>query len=181
MSKLVKELIMDEYHKMFEGIDDAVVVDIRALNANQNTEFREGLRTSGTRVTVVRNRLAGKAFKDTGLANLNTIMQGPNAVVYGEQSVVETARAIMDWTKKIKKIEVKGAVLDGDIYKGKDGVELLSKFPTRSEAQAQVVQIILSPAGNLLSAVTAPGSQITSILQTIVEKLEKGEFISKAG
>ena len=97
----------------------------------------------------------------------------------GAETVVDVAREIVDWAKKIKKIELKGAVLDGELYAGKDGVEALSKFPTRAEAQAQVVQLVLSPAGNLVSAITSPGAEIVSILKTIEEKLEKGEAIAK--
>lgn len=179
MSKVVKEMIIDEYRKRFEGVEDAVIVDIRTLDANENSNLRTSLVEKDIRVTVIRNRLAKKAFDGTALASLDALLTGPTALVYGAETVVDVAREIVDWAKKIKKIELKGAVLDGELYAGKDGVEALSKFPTRAEAQAQVVQLVLSPAGNLVSAITSPGAEIVSILKTIEEKLEEGETIAK--
>lgn len=179
MSKLVKEMIVDEYRSRFGGVNQAVVVDIRALNANQNVEFRTGLRKKDIRVTVLRNRLARKAFSETELKALDPLLEGPSALVTGADSVVQVARELVDWLKKIKTLELKGAVLDGDVFTGRDGIEALSKFPTREEAQGQVMQLILSPASNLVSAVTSPGAQIVSIIKQIADKLEDGETIGK--
>ena len=55
----------------------------------------------------------------------------------------------------------------------------LSDFPTREEAQAKVVSVVLAPAQNLVGAATAPAKNIAGILKTIEEKLEKGEAIAK--
>lgn len=181
MSKQVKEMIVDEYKKRFADSDSAVLVDIRALDANQNSEFRGSLLKKDIKVTVVRNRLARTAFNETPLSAMDAILEGPSAVVYGAESVVDVAREIVDWAKKFRdKMEVKGAVLDGELFEGREGVDRLSKFPTRQEALAQVVQLVISPAGELVSAATSPGANIVSIVSEIEERLEKGETIEKA-
>ena len=173
MSKEVKNLIIEEYNRRFDGVEDALLVDIRALSANDNNALRQGLRGKNIRVTVVRNKLAAQAFGDGKLAALDPILQGPSALVYGE-SVVNVARELIDWAKKLQKMQVKGAVLDGQLFEGREGVERLSKFPTREEAIAQVVQVILSPAGSLVGAVLGPGGAIAGILKAIEEKASGG-------
>jgi ribosomal protein L10 len=45
---------------------------------------------------------------------------------------------------------------------------MLGSFPTREEAQAKVVTLVLSPARNIMG-----------VVKTIQEKLEKGEAIAK--
>ena len=67
--------------------------------------------------------------------------------------------------------------MDGTVF-GPDEVERLSKFPTREEAQAQAVQLILSPAQRLAGAILAPGSAVAALIKAIEEKLEAGETIS---
>ena len=181
MSRQVKELLVEEYRKRLEGVDDAVLIDIRELDANTNNEFRQELGKKDIRVTVVRNSLAQTAFKDSGLAGFSTLLNGPSAVAYGGESVVNVAREIVDWSKKIKKMNLKGAVLDGQLFEGKAGVEALSNFPTREEAQAQVVQLVLTPGGEVVSCATSPGSNLLGIIKEIEERLEKGETITKAG
>lgn len=173
MSLEVKNLIIEDYRKRFEGVSDAVLVDVRALKSNENTALRADLRKKDIRVTVVRNELIKKAFEGSGLAGLGPILSGPSAMVYGGDSVVEVARVVLDIIKTFKTVEVKGAVLDGQLFSGKEGIDLLSKFPTRDEAQAQVVQVVLGPAAQLASAIIGPGAAIGGILKAIEEKFEK--------
>lgn len=180
MSKQVKEMIIDDYRDRFADVDGALVVDIRGIAANDNNEMRLGLLEKDIRVTIVRNTLAKKAFDGTSLEAIVPSLTGPSALAYGGESVVDVARALVDWAKKIKKLDLKGAVLDGTYFEGEAGVKRLSDFPTRDEAQAKVVQLVLSPAQNVLGAANGPGGTIVGIIKQIEEKLEKGETIAKA-
>ena len=81
--------------------------------------------------------------------------------------------------KKIKTLQLKGAILDGQYFEGEAGVKRLSTFPTKEEAQAKVVQLVLSPASNLLRAATSPGSNILGIVKEIQKRLEDGKAIAK--
>ena len=87
----------------------------------------------------------------------------------------------MNWAKKLKELDLKGAILDGQYFDGDSGVKELSKFPTREEAQAKVVQLVLSPAKNLVGAVVGPGSQLLAIVKEIQDRLEDGKTIEKVG
>ena len=179
MSKTVKNLMIRDYKTRFEGVEDALVISVRGIPANDNNDLRVDLQKKGINVTVIRNALAPKAFKDTGLEGLGPVLKGPSALAYGAESVVDVAREVIEWAKKVEKLELKGAILDGMLFEGEAGVKELSKYPTREEAQAQAVTLILSPARNLMGSVTGPGSQLMSIVKTIEEKLEKGEAIAK--
>jgi large subunit ribosomal protein L10 len=178
MSKPVKDLIMKAYRDKFAGVNDALLVDIRGVDANQNRTLRSTLAAKKIRITVVKNHLAKRVFSGSGLAPLNELIEGPTAVVYGADSVVSVAREIMDQAKKIEKLQVKGAVMEGTVF-GAAEVERLSKFPTRQEAQAQVIQVFLGPAGHVLGAIDSAGGQIAGVLKTLIEKLEKGETVAK--
>lgn len=181
MSKPVKDMIVAEYGRRFEGLDGALVVDIRGIDANANNEMRVDLHEKGIRVTVVKNALAKKALSDTALKELEPALAGPSAIAYGGESIIDVARALVDWAKKIDLLELKGAVLDGEYYDGDAGVRRLSDFPTRDEALAQVVQLVLSPGGNVVGAAQGAGGSVLGIVKQIQEKLEAGETISKVG
>jgi large subunit ribosomal protein L10 len=180
MSKPVKELIIEDYRKRFNELDGALIVDIRGMTANDNNTLRRGLQKKQIRVTIIKNTLAKKAFSGTRLEGLTAALEGPSALAYGAASVVDVARELVDWARKVKHLALKGAVLDGHYYGGVEGVRRLSTFPTREEAQAKVVQLVLSPASNLLRAATSPGSNVLGIIKTIQERLEKGQAIAKA-
>lgn len=182
MSKPVKNLITEEYKRRFEGVTGAVLVDVRGMESNDNNELRNDLAGKSIKITVVKNSQAKRAFDGTDLEGLNEMIDGPSALVYPtteDASVVTVARELIDWAKKLETLEFRGAILDG-IKFGPDQIEALSKYPTREEAQATVVTLLLSPARNLVGAVNAPAGNIAGILKTIQEKLEAGETIGKS-
>jgi ribosomal protein L10 len=86
----------------------------------------------------------------------------------GGESAVIVAREIVKVAEKEKKVVLKGAIFDGEYYDGEAGVKKLGSFPTKEEAQAKVVTLVLSPARNIMG-----------VVKTLQEKLEKGEAIAK--
>lgn len=181
MSKTVKNLMIRDYKDRMAGISDALVISLRGVGGIDNNKMRLDLRQKKVRITVMRNNLAMHALKGTPLASLEKMLTGPTALAYGEAGVIDAARAIVEWAKKIEKLELKGAILDGILFEGKKGVEELSKFPTKSEAQSQVVSLILGPAQKIMGQVKGPGGKVMGIVKSVEEKLEKGEAIAKVG
>ena len=178
MSKPIKNLITEAYKEKFGELDGAVVIDIRGITSNENNDLRGGLAEGGVRVSVVKNSLAKKAFKGTALEKLNDILDGSCALVYGGESVVNVARALVEKAKTLDKIEFKGAIMEGVTF-GPDEVEKLSKYPTRDEAIAEVIQVILGPGSMVAGSLVGVGNEIAGILSAMEEKLEKGEEITK--
>ncbi len=181
MSKTVKSMILQDYAARFGEESDVAVISIRGVEANDNNAFRASLRKKDINVTIIRNTLAKRHFAGTALEGLAPVLEGPSALAYGGASVVEIARELIELIKTFPHVELKGAILDGELFEGAAGVEALSKFPTREEALGQTVQLILSPAQKLVASAMGPGRKIASLVKTIEEKLEKGEAIAKVG
>lgn len=181
MSKPVKNWMMRDYQELLGDTEDALLISVRGMSANDNNALRQDLAQKDIAVTVIRNTLARKAFADSPLSGLSPLLEGPSALAYGAESVVDVARALVDHAEKKAKLELKGAVLDGQLFEGEEGVKALSKYPTREEAIAKVVTVVLSPGRNIAGAAGAPAANIAGILKAIEDKLEKGETIAKVG
>jgi len=179
MSKTVKEMIIREYKTRLKGVGDATLISIRGVNGQNTTKLRGVLRKKKVRVSVIRNALAKKALAGSGLDPLFPLMDGSNALVYGGNSVVEVARELAKILAEIPGLELKGAVLDGTLFKGDKGVKELSKYPTKEEALGETVALILGPARKVAAQVKGPGANLAGIIKAIEQKLEKGETISK--
>ena len=179
MSKSVKNLMIRDYAAKLDGVNDAVLISIRGMPAIANNKLRTELAKKNVKITVIRNSLAKHSTKGSGLSALEKMFTGPSALAYSKESVVDVARELVTWAKKLEQLELKAAVLDGVVFEGKKGVEQLSKFPTRTEAIAQTVTLVLSPAKKLMGQVKGPGGKVMSIVKSVQEKLEKGETISK--
>jgi len=173
MSYFVKKLVQNEYEEAFDGVNEFVVVETKGISGNDNNMLRGELKKKGIRMTVVKNSIMRLALQKLEMENASCIFEaGPCTVVYGGDSVVDVAKEIMDWGKKVKAIKPKGAFVDGMVMDN-EGVKDLSKMPTRAELQSQVVQIVLTPGSNVAGALTGPGGVIAGCLKSLIEKLEE--------
>ncbi len=173
MSYLVKNLVQNEYEKVFNGISEFIVVDLTGVSGVDNNILRGELKKKGIHLTVVKNSLMRMALQKMGLdAACGVFSAGSCTVAYGGDSVVDIAKEIVDLAKKIKAITPKGAYVDG-VLMSADGVKELSKMLTRVELQGQVVQLALTPGANVAGALLGPGGVIAGCVKSVIEKLEE--------
>ena len=181
MSKAIKNMMMRDYKARMGSAQEAMVIGVRGLKAIDTTSVRTKLRKKNIKVTVVRNSLARKMFEGGSMACLSESLTGATALVYSPvgASIVEVAREVVALAKDHPAIELRAAVLDGTLFTGKTAVEDLSKFPTKIEAQGQVVGAVSGPGRKVLAQLKGPGVTIANLIASIEAKLEKGEAIAK--
>lgn len=171
MSKPVKNLVRKEIAKRLDGVQDVAVVSVTGIDGNTNNRLRGALLEKGIRVMVVKNAMARQAFEDMGIAPAGALLDGPCAVAYGGESVVDMVREVLDRARDIPELQVKGAYMDGEVY-GLDRVKELSKYPTRTEAMGNLAWAATSPGARLAGALIGPGGLIAGILKTLGEQGE---------
>jgi large subunit ribosomal protein L10 len=176
MSKFVKNLELEQLRRDFDGAEDVLVVNVIGMEAFESNKLRLELRKKGISLRVVKNNLAKRILDERGLGAAGKSLSGPSAVVWGGSGVVELAKEITEWAKKVKKLEVKGGCVSGEALDAQ-GVEALSKMPSRVELLGRVVQLILSPGSTLSAQIQSPGGLLASQIKTIAEK-EDGEAAS---
>jgi large subunit ribosomal protein L10 len=174
MSHFVKELIQNEYSKRFAGMTEFVVISTLGINGTDNNLMRGELKKKGIHAAVVRNTLMRRALEKMGMANAASLFaSGQCTVVYGGDGAGSVAKEVVDWAKKLKAIQLKGAYVEGTVMQGEAGVKALAAMPTRAELQGKVVQIALSPGSNVVGAILGGGSTIAGCLKSLIEKREK--------
>jgi len=177
MSKKVKNLITRELGERFKGVESVAVINPRGIPATRNNQIRRKLRENKLRMTVVKNTLAKRAVDggDSKLKGFDKLLDGPSAVIYGEASISQLARLLLDEKKTDEKLELRGIFFDGEIYAGEEGVKTVSTMPTREEAIGRIVAALMGPGSKLAGALKGPGGKLGAILKAIEEKAPKGE------
>lgn len=174
MSKYVKQLVQAQMEKKIadEPISDFLVVSTKGIGGVANNEMRGALKEKGLRMAVVRNSLFKRALRDRRMEPAIPLFHGPCAVVYGGDSIVDVAKEMSEWVRKLPALAIKGAFVDGSAFDA-EAAQGLSKMPTRVELQGRIVASLCSPGGRVAGALTGPAGVIAGCIKSMIEKAEK--------
>jgi len=173
MTYYVKGLVQKQYETTFADVTDFIVLQVTGLGGTDNNQMRGSLQEKGIHLMMVKNSMMRRALEGLGHSTARDLfLAGPCTVAYGGDSVVDIAKELTEWAKKFDVIKFKGAYVEGTVMDS-SGVDALSKMPTRSELQGQIVQTALTPGGNIAGALLGPGGVIAGCIKSLIEKLEK--------
>lgn len=172
MGKYVKQLIQQELEKRFGAVGEFLVISPCGVGGIENNQMRGALKQAGIKLSVVKNTLMRRALQKVGMTTAASLFTGPCAVAYGGDSVVDVAKVIVDWSKKIPALKIAGAFVDGRVLEGA-AAAALSKMPTRAELQGQIVILVGSLAGRLAATLAGPAALVAGCLKAVIEKKEK--------
>lgn len=173
MSKYVKSLIAKDVARRLEGVEDAVLVNVVGLGANETVALRRHLREKDIHLLVVKNSLARLATEGTCLAPAFEGAEGPLAVAWGGEDFVSLVKEIvrLDKGSEYAEFKARGGVMDGERL-GPEKVAEVSKWPTREEQLSILLGQILGAGGQLLAQIEAPGGALASQIEKKSEESE---------
>ena len=169
MSKTVKNMLIGEIRERLGDTRDLLVIDSSRLDALTSNRFRLALREKQISLLTVKNTLARQALHHSGITALDPILEGASTLVWGGEDIVALSKEITRWAKELEPLQIRGGAVEGTTLTA-EGIEQLSKSPSREELIGQVVGLILSPGAQLAGALLGPGGYLAGQFKAMADK-----------
>lgn len=148
----LKQPIVEEISAKIADAQSVVLVDYRGLTVEQDTELRKQLREAGVTYKVYKNTFMTRAFKGTAYEGLAPYLEGPSAMALSTTDATAPARVLAEFAKKANKLEIKGGVVEGNVYDAQ-GMAAIASIPSREVLISKLLGSLQSPIANFARVV----------------------------
>ena len=162
-NRQLKEAKVAEIKEKLEKAQGVVLSQYQGLNVEDDTQLRKSLREAGVEYKVYKNTLVILAARELGIEGIVTHLQGPISMAFGYEEPTAPARILNEFAKTHKKLELKAAIIQGEIFDAAQ-VNALASIPPRSVLIAK-----------LLGSFKAPLSNLAYLLNSIKEQKESAQ------
>lgn len=143
-----KQAIVAELVEKIKNATAGVIVDYKGITVEEDTKLRRECRESSIDYAVVKNTMLRRAFNETGLSELDGLLNGTTSLALSDD-VVAPSRVMSGYAKKLEnKFEIKGGFMEGKVV-DLDTIKSLASIPALPVLQAQVLGTMLAPITGL--------------------------------
>ena len=143
-----KQAIVAQLTEKIQNATAGVLVDYKGITVEEDTALRKECRENDVDYAVVKNTLLRFAFNNTGLSELDDLLNGTTSLALCSDPVAP-ARVMADYATKLNgKFEIKGGFMDGKAV-DLDTINSLAAIPPLPILQAQVLGTMLAPITGL--------------------------------
>lgn len=161
---------IDALADSFERSQLTVVANYRGLSVAQLQELRGNLRESNAEFTVAKNTLTRIASGKVGVEIPGEFLEGPTALMFAYEDVVAPAKALTDFVRSSRVLELKVGVMEGQTLSTSD-LDALASMPPREELLGKLVGMLASPMSRTVGVLGGPSRSLAYLLSARAAQL----------
>jgi large subunit ribosomal protein L10 len=171
MNKEEKVIAVEELKGQLADYKSIYLTDIAGLNAVQTSKLRRECFNSNVKLKVVKNTFLERAMSESenDYGGLKELLNG-NTTIMLSSIGNSPAKVIKKFRKDGDKPILKGAFVDEAIYIGDEHIEALFNLKSKEEVIGEIINLLQSPAKNVISALKSSSGKIAGLVKTLTEK-----------
>lgn len=151
MSKAAIEIKKQQVAEVVEKINNSaatVVVQYSGLTVEEMKELRSNLRAEDVELTVYKNNISTRAFKEANFEELSEAFSGPTAVAFSKEDVTAAARILNDFAKEHPALVLKAGTME-DSVATEEQVKELATLPNKEGMLSMLLSVLQAPIRGL--------------------------------
>jgi large subunit ribosomal protein L10 len=166
MNRTEKQRVVESLSEQFRATNNLFLIDYRGLKVVDATELRRKIREFDGTYIVVKNTLALRAAKETGLEHISRYLQGPTAVAFHRRDAVGMAKLLTEITKTNPNFQFKAALIEGKVVLPSE-IQTIASLPSREVLLGKLVFLLKAPLQRLAGALKAPVRDLALVLTQV--------------
>jgi len=146
-----------------------LIIKYSGLSSPDISALRQNLKSSNATLFVVRNSVALRAIRNTGLESLLNLIQGPCGMVFVKEEPVAASKVLYNFFKEHEQLKLEGGILKDKVLEKKD-IESMARLPSKEVLKAQVVMALNSPILGLVMTLNQILAKFIYCLDQIKQK-----------
>ena len=146
-----KEKEVNELADKLKEAKMVLLTDYRGINVADVTKLRADLRPTAVEYKVIKNNIIKRALDANGESALDSLLEGPTALVMSEEDYLEPLKVIYGFSKENDFYKIKGGIIEGKVVSVEELITL-AKLPSRQELLAKLAGALL---GNITKLAVA--------------------------
>lgn len=147
-----------------------IITDYRGLTVDALQGFRARVRPLDAEFRIAKNTLTRIAAEQVGIEGLETQLEGPTAILFAYGDVVAPAKAVSDFARTSRILEVRAGVMNNQVL-GPADVEAISSLPPREELLGKLVGLLASPMSRTVGVLSGPSRSVAYLVNARAEHL----------
>ena len=164
-----KVAVVDEVRARLSSSSAALLTEYRGLDVAELSRLRRSIGDAGGDYKIYKNTLVRFAVRDLGLADLESLLQGPTAIAFVEGDAVMVAKALRDFARTNPALVVKGGVLGTRVLSPGDA-GALAEVPPREALLAMMAGGLAAPLRQLAALIQALPRSFAYGLSALIDK-----------
>lgn len=140
-----KEAKVKELADTLKSSNLVLLVDYTGTTVEDDTKLRKSLREVKGNSKVVKNNILKRALEMNKITELDSLLEGPNALIVSDGEYLDPLKVIYNFSKKHENYKIKGGMIEGKVM-SVDEIITLAKLPSRQELLSKL-------AGSLLQTI----------------------------
>lgn len=169
-----KKQIAEDLHGRFKKSKLVILTDFKGLDVASVSDLRRKLKEAGIEYKVVKNTLMARASQDTPVAVLANHFKGPGAVAISYDDPVAPAKILTKFADDSKKLEIKAAVLNGQLI-DTNGVKALAALPPREVLLGQLLSVMVGVPTSAVRVLAGVPRALVNVLSALRDKRQDAE------
>ena len=168
--EIKKETVIN-LKERFSKVALAAIADYKGFTVSEITDLRKRLRSDSAEFKIAKNTLIKIAIKETNLSELESLLEGPSALLLGYGDAIACAKTYVEFIKEIEKGDIKGGIFEGKLL-SKQELKAIATLPSKEVLLGQIAGILVANTRDIAGIFESLIRDIALLAEEVAKKNE---------